>query len=173
MAAMLYKHGYYGAGVCVICKENDTSYVLLGKRAIRPAIGMWHFPGGKRSHKDKYFWDCAVRECWEETGYKLNLKELGVRYAVKKPSHLNNPWFRWFTYVAFVDQRIPVEHDHENMDMRWVPVDELRANFYTPRYRERRENWHTHNPQWSKPDGKEPIWAGDMRLVERCLTLRR
>lgn len=57
---------------------KDRKGILLIKRAIRPDIGKWHFPGGTIYYKEKIF-DAVKRKAKEETGLKIRIKKfLGV-----------------------------------------------------------------------------------------------
>lgn len=57
--------------------------VVLGRRAIEPGYGLWCLPGGfVNDHEDPA--DAAVRECREEIGARVDIKELIGIYHVAK-----------------------------------------------------------------------------------------
>lgn len=57
---------------------RDKRGILLIKRAIKPDIGKWHFPGGTIYYKEKIL-DAVKRKAKEETGLQIRIKKfLGV-----------------------------------------------------------------------------------------------
>lgn len=57
--------------------------MVLGRRAIDPAYGEWCLPGGFVDHDERPA-DAAVRECREEIGAEVELRELLGVYHVAK-----------------------------------------------------------------------------------------
>ena len=57
---------------------KDKRGILLIKRAIKPDIGEWHFPGGTVFYKERIA-DAVKRKAREETGLQIRIKKfLGI-----------------------------------------------------------------------------------------------
>jgi mutator protein MutT len=57
-----------------VVEHND--HFLIGRRPEGGALaGFWEFPGGK-IHPGESFADCAIRECFEETGVAVEVTRL-------------------------------------------------------------------------------------------------
>ena len=94
--------------------------VLLGKRACGKGYGKWAILGGRMETIDNDYWECALREFWEESGvgiWNLQSKKL----AVKKT---DCPFFLWRTYMILTWGYFPeFEINYrEHSELRWFPV---------------------------------------------------
>ena len=64
-----------------IAVVEDRGRFLVGKRlGTGPLHGLWEFPGGK-VHPGELAEDAAIRECLEETGVVVSVRELLVRHT--------------------------------------------------------------------------------------------
>lgn len=64
-------HHYHAAAPCAaVLVEDAVGAVLLGRRAIEPAYGLWDLPGGF-CEPDETPEQAAVRELLEETGCRI------------------------------------------------------------------------------------------------------
>ena len=68
--------------VAVDCIAEKGGKILLVKRKIPPFIGKFAFPGGHLKYGESVE-DCAVRETFEETGIKVEPKEILGVYSKK------------------------------------------------------------------------------------------
>ena len=107
----------------IIRKNNDTSEVLLVKRASKPNKNKWCVPGG-HIEDDEQPVEAAIREIKEETDINLNKNNL---YLVDKLSSgkLNN-----YIYGKIIKN---IRFHHK--DAKWFKVSELpdliwNNNFY-------------------------------------------
>lgn len=83
---------------CDVFILNSNQQVLLIQRSDN---GLWALPGGCQN-LDETPAACAIRECFEETGYVIALKELlGVWSSLNYP-YLTYPWKEnVFTHLMF------------------------------------------------------------------------
>jgi 8-oxo-dGTP pyrophosphatase MutT (NUDIX family) len=115
--------GYKGAGISLFyVDEINKVSVFLGKRTRNPGKGKWSFPGGK-VEKGESFYDGAVREFKEETGFILS--ELGN--TLTGVVSINALWFfRWKTYLVKIDKQINPTPFDEFSQFEWVAFDKLK-----------------------------------------------
>lgn len=100
-------------------KYHERFEVLLGKRAVRNGYGQWAILGGKMDSGDKDYFDCALREFWEETGVDLHSVEFQY-LAVRKT---DVPGFHWRTFLIITWGYFPeFQKNWENSELRWFPV---------------------------------------------------
>jgi mutator protein MutT len=69
--------------ITVDCIAEKNRKILLVKRKIPPFIGMFAFPGGHLKYGESVE-DCVVRETFEETGIKVEPKEILGVYSKKE-----------------------------------------------------------------------------------------
>ena len=69
---------YENPRVLVACLVTYIDRVLLCRRALEPAYGLWAPPGGYLEN-DETLEDAAAREVWEEAGVKLTSCDLVLR----------------------------------------------------------------------------------------------
>jgi len=111
------------ADCVVITKEADPK-VLLIQRGFEPYKGCWAFPGGFMN-MDETIEQCAIRELEEETGLKLELKDLtlvGVYSTVNR-----DPRGRTMS-VAFqveIDSPLQVKGSDDATNAQWWPLSSL------------------------------------------------
>jgi 8-oxo-dGTP diphosphatase len=68
--------------IAVDCIAEKNGKILLIKRRIPPFIGKFAFPGGHLKYGESVE-DCVVRETFEETGIKVEPKEILGVYSKK------------------------------------------------------------------------------------------
>lgn len=108
-------------GIAVVEQEGR---VLIGKRAPgAPLAGMWEFPGGK-ARSGETAEEAAVRECLEETGLAIRIREL---YAtVEHEYEHGHVRLHFFTAEPVDPGQPPIE------PFRWVPIAELLRYDFPP-----------------------------------------
>jgi 8-oxo-dGTP pyrophosphatase MutT (NUDIX family) len=118
------------AGVIVI--NNDKTKLLLVKGKVK---GKWGPPKGKIEHQE-HTQTAAIRELYEETGIKLDIKD-AVRYKnTNKPYqlYLSNIIFYIF-YLNEDEYKIfnPVDTD-EIIEVKWFSILELNKSINNGNY---------------------------------------
>jgi 8-oxo-dGTP pyrophosphatase MutT (NUDIX family) len=165
------KHGYHGAGACILCRGPDGKIqVVLQYRKTYFAKLTWAFPGGGKNSAMESYWDCAVREVREETG--LNIKGLEPS-SESNASIIDNPWVNYHIFIVLlpdakdaVDVQYKLQSSEEG-PVEWVEAGELKNRFYTPNPVKWVANYYRHNPHWSKKDGKAPLSWGCKGLIKK------
>lgn len=129
--------GRFGAaGLFLVAPRPSVSgapEVLLQHRAMWTASGgTWALPGGARDSHETAF-DAAVRESIEETEVDPEMIELRHAEVTAGPfpadphrPELAGNW-SYTTVIAttVTGQRLPVTHNAEALELRWVPMDRL------------------------------------------------
>jgi len=95
--------------------DAERKAVLLQKRK---DFRIWALPGGGVEPNES-FDAAAVRETWEETGYKVQVKRLVAEYhrpQLKDTVHL---------FEAYVLGGEAIQHSRETVAVQWFPVDKL------------------------------------------------
>lgn len=95
--------------------------VVLGRRAIEPAYGMWCLPGGF-VNEDEHPADAAVRECMEEVGARVELTGLIGVYHVAKQDASGIVGIAYRARLAEGEQLRPGE---EMLEVSAFPLDAL------------------------------------------------
>jgi 8-oxo-dGTP pyrophosphatase MutT (NUDIX family) len=122
----------FAAGIIFFSKETKK-FLLLQRSFKLPQGGTWSSVGGKLE-KNEDAKEAAKREAEEEIGFKgqVNLKML---YIFKK-SFFNKKtnretYFKYYTYIGIVNKQFQPNfnstHGWENIDYRWLTLDELLA----------------------------------------------
>jgi 8-oxo-dGTP pyrophosphatase MutT (NUDIX family) len=104
-----------GSSVVVL---NEDGEVLLG---LREDARIWALPAGRKEPGETYE-QAAIREVREETGYEIELERLVGDYW--RPQ-LGEGGDQMRVYVGRVVGGDPSEHDWENLEVRWFPLEAL------------------------------------------------
>ena len=102
---------------------DERGRVLLGRRGIEPALGLWDTPGGFTAPGESLE-ECVRRELREEAGVEI---EVG-RLVVTVPDEYGNTGE--MTVNAFYECRIvsgDPQPDDDVAELRWFEPDELPA----------------------------------------------
>ena len=115
--------GLHGAaGLLVVRRDADGSpvAVVLQHRALwSDQGGTWGVPGGARMPGESPE-DAALREAEEEAG----IDRVSVR--LRESRVLQHADWSYTTVIADeVSPVVPTVTDHESVELRWVPVDEV------------------------------------------------
>lgn len=109
------------ADVFVLNSENK---VLLVKRTDN---GFWCMPGGKQDLGETPA-EAAIRECFEESGYKVKLTGLLGVYSSKCYPYINYPWKdNEFCHVVYTGEIIGGEPtlSSETSEIAWFAENEI------------------------------------------------
>jgi len=109
------------ADVFVLNSENK---VLLVKRTDN---GFWCLPGGKQDLGESPS-QCAARECFEESGYKVKITGLLGVYSTQCYEYKNYPWKdNEFCHVCFRGEIIGGEPtlSSETSEIGWFSENEI------------------------------------------------
>ena len=114
---------YCGCDVFVVNSENK---VLLIRRTDN---NMWALPGGCQN-LDETPKDCAIRECFEETGLHVQITDLLGVWSSKCYEYINYPWkenmFTHIVYKAVVSGGKETISSESN-EIGWFMYDRLPA----------------------------------------------
>ncbi|NTV31524.1 NUDIX domain-containing protein [candidate division WWE3 bacterium] len=100
----------------------NTDKILLQHRDNNPQIfspNVWCLPSGSVEGTETPR-ECAIRECFEETGYKLKNP---IWYACHQELFYGR-WIKRFFFVEEYDHVQPI-HCYEGQEMRFMPVNKL------------------------------------------------
>lgn len=122
-----------------IYHDRAAAYVVLRDEnkiaVVKTASGKLFLPGGKIEEGESGE-DCVVRECLEEMGVKVAVKQyfaIGERYfyyeAGREYSHAIGHFFFSDEYEKACE---PIEEDEEAL---WLPYEEAIEEFYHPHHR--------------------------------------
>jgi 8-oxo-dGTP diphosphatase len=95
--------------------DKDHKQVLLQKRE---DFRIWALPGGG-VEPNEAFEAAAIRETWEETGYKVQVRRLVAEYhrpQLKDTVH---------SFEAYVVGGEAIQKSRETVAVQWFPVDKL------------------------------------------------
>ena len=114
--------------------KNHKSYILANKRGPKtpdPEFrGCWCMPCGYLDYNETIK-EAATREVFEETGVKLNPKNLILFYINDNPEEdkRQNVTFRYrYTikeYIEDIKLTSKNSEDKEVSDIKWIPIDEI------------------------------------------------
>jgi ADP-ribose pyrophosphatase YjhB (NUDIX family) len=103
---------------CDVFVTNAESQVLLIRRSDN---GFWALPGGCQNLGETPE-ECAIRECQEESGYIVQIKELLGVWSSMRYEYINYPWKEnQFTHLLFHAEIVsgnPTTSD-ETTEIRW------------------------------------------------------
>ena len=122
---------------CAVCLmayaydvKNDTYCILANKRGSGALDykGYWNMPCGYLDYNETAA-EAAVRECFEETGVKVNLGSLRfIEFSTDPNENRQNVVFFYSAYLGNTDsQQLSTEHMEENEveGIQWIPVKDV------------------------------------------------
>ncbi len=111
------------ADICIITDEAEKK-ILLIRRGNHPCLGRWALPGGF-SEEGERIEESAARELMEETGIKMDSKELTLVGIYSKPGRDPRGWTVTAAYRALVDPGSvrPIAADDAD-DAKWFTICE-------------------------------------------------
>jgi ADP-ribose pyrophosphatase YjhB (NUDIX family) len=125
---------YLDPKVAVAVVLGDERGVLLGRRGIDPASGLWSFPAGY-VNRGEILEEAALREVLEELGLVVRLTGLvGVYSERGEPVVL-------VVYAGQIEAGEPVPDGREVSEVRWFPLDALPADLAFPHDRQVLIDW--------------------------------
>ena len=115
-------------GVGVLLTRDD--YLLLVKRKYNPDAGFWSIPGGHLDLGEKVE-VAAVREAFEETGFKVKVSRLAgiidkIRYDDKGEIEYHYVLINYFVEQIEGDTNQPPKAADDALDARFVPFEQLK-----------------------------------------------
>ena len=114
-----------GVGVWLF---NPSGQVLMGLRLSQHGFNTWSAPGGKPEQGETFI-DTAVREVFEETGIKLDkkdLKQIAITDDVFPDSHFITTHYR----VNGITQTPVVVEPNKCAQWRWFDLNKLPNNLF-------------------------------------------
>ena len=117
---------HVGVGVMFVRNEH----LLLIKRKYNPDAGFWSIPGGHLDLGEKVQ-DAAIREAFEETGFKTKVTKLaGIidKIAYDKEGNLEYHYvlLNYFVEQVEGDSNQPPKAADDALDAKFVPFEELK-----------------------------------------------
>ena len=100
----------------------------MGLRLSKHGFNTWSAPGGK-PEKDESFEDTAVREVFEETGIKLNKKDLKL-IAVTDDVFPDNHYITVHFRADNIKSKPIVCETNKCAEWRWFNLDRLPSNLF-------------------------------------------
>lgn len=115
-----------GVGVAVVLRREGR--VLCGLRKSLHGEGTWGFPGGHLEHRESWE-ECAVRECFEETGIRPHT----VRFwTATNDIFESGKHYVTIFMLAEADGEPEVLEPEKLAEWRWIHWDELPENIFLP-----------------------------------------
>ncbi len=127
-----HRHYHYPAhphiGVGVLLVRNNR--LLLVKRKYNPDAGYWSIPGGHMKLGEK-IQDAALREAFEETGFKTKVSRLAgiidkIMYDDEGNIEYHYILINYFVEQIEGDPNQPPKADDDALDAKFVPFEELK-----------------------------------------------
>jgi len=112
--------------VAFVCLQQDDKILLLQEGG-RLAMGLWCFPGG---HVDagESFEEAAIREAWEESGYRVSLEKIICQSLIANTEYKGargdtDP----IEIIIFKGKIIGGEltRDEQALDLKWLSKEEI------------------------------------------------
>lgn len=103
---------------------NEKNQVLLIKRSDN---GFWALPGGCHDLNETPM-ECAVRECFEESGYKIKVTRLLGTYSSNRYEYKNYPWKEnQFCHLLFQGTVIggSAQKSSESTEIGWFAQNQI------------------------------------------------
>ena len=113
----------FWASLVFLVRDNGDC-LILKRSSLRGAHrGKWGLAGGK-ADRGEMPEDCAIRECFEETGFRLSEDELF--FLSKQSSGKRDYYFFW----ARVSGEPRIDNEHEGWE--WVPWNKIKDRIEVP-----------------------------------------
>lgn len=108
----------------ILAVDKISGKILMIKRSILcPEPNTWANVGGKVDQDDLSVRDAAIRE------FKEEVQPDSPYLLSKKPFFINeNEHLKFYTYLAFFDNKFVPILNEENIDYNWFDLDELPQN---------------------------------------------
>jgi len=135
--------------VAVDCIAEKGGKILLVKRKIPPFIGKFAFPGGHLKYGESVE-DCAVRETFEETGIKVEPKEILGVYSKKG----RDPRGHVVSVVFICKPKTTSTKSSFESEAMWVKISEARNADFAFDHRKIFEDY----LKWKRKKGT--YWSG-------------
>lgn len=123
------RHVHLATALCV----RDGSVLLVASHYPNHAQPLWNLPGG-RQHEGELLADTAVRECFEETGYRAAIRELA--YVSESYDRSDGVHFVNAAFVAELfetgDRPEGRGGDDHVAEVAWVPIGEVASRIVVP-----------------------------------------
>jgi len=119
-------HPHIGVGILFVRKNR----LLLVKRKFNPDAGYWSIPGGHMELGEKVQ-DAAIREAFEETGFKTKVSKLAGIIDKIMYDDLGKIEYHYVLINYFVEQiegdpNQPPKADDDALDAIFVPFEKLK-----------------------------------------------
>jgi 8-oxo-dGTP diphosphatase len=121
---------HIGVGVMMVREINKISHLLLVKRKYNPDAGYWSIPGGHLDLGERVE-HAAVREAYEETGFKTKVTKLAGIINKIMHDHEGKIEYHYVLINYFVEQiegdpNQPPKAADDALEAKFVPFEELK-----------------------------------------------
>jgi len=122
---------HIGVGVMMVREIDGIPHLLLVKRKFNPDAGYWSIPGGHLDLGERVE-DAAVREAFEETGFKTRVTKLaGIinKVMLDKEGKVEYHYvlINYFVEQIEGDPNQPPVADDDALEAKFVPFEELKS----------------------------------------------
>ncbi|MHA1256173.1 MAG: NUDIX hydrolase [Promethearchaeota archaeon] len=119
-----------GVGVMMVRNINDIPHLLLIRRKFNPDKGYWSIPGGHLDLGEKVQ-VAAVREAYEETGFKTKISNLAgiidkIMYDKEGKIEYHYVLINYFVEQIEGDPNQPPKAADDALDAIFVPFEEIK-----------------------------------------------
>ncbi len=113
-----------GVAASVVLYTKNSGSLLLIQRKWEPDKGKWAFPGGMMEAGQETIETTAVRELREETGAKIETKELHLLQVLSEPARDPRGHVVDICYLVIRDEQpATLPESHETV-VRWASLEE-------------------------------------------------
>jgi len=115
------------AAVSILLYDNngelETLYIKRTFNPMDPWSGQVAFPGGKCKSVDRDLIETAIRETYEELGFKIDRGSFIGVLGVFKP--LNKPILNVYPIIFGLDSKPETKFSREVRDCKWIPLKKM------------------------------------------------
>ena len=117
---------YQTVVACIAVVKNKEGKILFTKRSSKEKFspGLWDFPGGSKDFLESIE-DGTKRECREETGIEIDLKELLWFRAQESRTRENCEFIVFYFLCEPQSEEVTLSHEHE--EYRWATIEEMKS----------------------------------------------
>jgi len=124
------KHVHLATALCV----REGRVLLVASHYANHPQPLWNLPGG-RQQEGELLGETAIRECFEETGYRAKVRELAYvseSYDRSDAVHFVNAAFVVDLESSDVATERAIVRDDHVVEVAWVPLEAVASHIVVP-----------------------------------------